>query len=44
MAAFAGAVALAQVPSAVEALAIVLVIAASGGAYLGARRVVPPEV
>jgi inner membrane transporter RhtA len=44
VAAFAGAVALAQIPSAVEALAIVLVIAASAGASLGARRVVPPEV
>lgn len=44
VAAFAGAVALAQVPSAIEALAIVLVIAASIGASLGARRVVPPEV
>jgi inner membrane transporter RhtA len=44
VAAFAGAVALAQVPSPVEALAIVLVIAASVGASLGARRVVPPEM
>ncbi len=44
VAAFAGAVALAQVPSAIEALAILLVIAASVGASLGARRVVPPEV
>jgi inner membrane transporter RhtA len=44
VAAFAGTVALAQVPSPVEALAIVLVIAASAGASLGARRVVPPEV
>jgi inner membrane transporter RhtA len=44
VAAFAGAVALAQIPSPVEALAIVLVIAASVGASLGARRVVPPEI
>jgi inner membrane transporter RhtA len=44
VAAFAGAVALAQVPSGIEALAIVLVVAASAGASLGARRVVPPEV
>jgi threonine/homoserine efflux transporter RhtA len=44
VAAFAGAVALAQVPNAVEALAIVLVIAASAGASLGARRIVPPEM
>ncbi len=44
VAAFAGAVALGQVPSAVEAAAIVLVIAASAGASLGARRVVPPEL
>ncbi len=44
VAAFAGAVALGQVPSPVEALAIVFVIAASAGASLGARRVVPPEV
>jgi inner membrane transporter RhtA len=44
VAAFAGAVALSQVPSAVEALAIVLVVTASAGASLHARRVVPPEV
>ena len=44
VAAFAGAVALAQIPSALEATAIVLVVAASVGASLGARRVVPPEV
>jgi inner membrane transporter RhtA len=44
VAAFAGAVALAQVPSPVEAVAIVLVIAASAGASLHARRVVPPEL
>ena len=44
VAAFAGAVALAQVPSAIEALAILLVIAASVGASLGSRRIVPPEV
>jgi inner membrane transporter RhtA len=44
VAAFAGAVALGQVPSAVEALAIVLVIVASAGASLHARRVVPPDV
>lgn len=44
VAAFAGAVVLAQVPSAIEAVAIVLVIAASAGASLGARRVVPPEM
>jgi inner membrane transporter RhtA len=44
VAAFAGAVALGQVPTALEALAIVLVMAASAGASLGARRVVPPEV
>jgi inner membrane transporter RhtA len=44
VAALAGAVVLAQVPSAVEALAVVLVIAASAGASLGARRVVPPDV
>ena len=44
VAAFAGAVALAQIPSPVEALAIVLVVAASAGASLGARRVVPPEL
>ena len=44
VAAFAGAVALAQIPSALEAAAIVLVVAASAGASLGARRVVPPEV
>jgi inner membrane transporter RhtA len=44
VAAFAGAVALAQVPSPVEAVAIVLVVAASAGASLGARRIVPPEV
>jgi inner membrane transporter RhtA len=44
VAAFAGAVALSQVPSAIEAVAIVLVIAASAGASLGARRVVPPEL
>jgi inner membrane transporter RhtA len=44
VAAFAGAVALAQVPNAVEALAIVLVIAASAGASLGVRRIVPPEM
>jgi inner membrane transporter RhtA len=44
VAAFAGAVALAQVPSAIEALAIVLVIAASAGASLGARRIVPLDV
>ena len=43
VAAFAGAVALSQVPSPVEALAIVLVIAASAGASLHARAV-PPEV
>ena len=36
MAAFAGAVALGQVPTALEALAIVLVMAASAGASLGA--------
>ena len=39
VAAFAGAVALSQIPSPVEALAIVLVIAASAGASLDARRV-----
>lgn len=44
VAALAGAVVLAQVPSAVEALAVVLVVAASAGASLGARRVVPPEI
>ena len=44
VAAFAGAVALGQVPSAIEAVAIVLVVAASAGASLGARRIVPPEV
>lgn len=44
VAAFAGAVVLAQIPSAIEALAILLVIAASAGASLGARRVVPPEM
>jgi inner membrane transporter RhtA len=44
VAAFAGAVALGQVPSAVESLAILLVIAASAGASLGARRAVPPEL
>jgi inner membrane transporter RhtA len=44
VAAFAGAVALGQVPTALEALAIVLVMAASAGASLGARRVVPPDV
>jgi threonine/homoserine efflux transporter RhtA len=44
VAAFAGAVALGQVPNAVEALAIVLVIVASAGASLHARRVVPPDV
>ena len=44
VAAFAGAVVLAQVPSAVEALAILLVIAASVGASLGARRIVPLDV
>ena len=44
VAAFAGAVALGQVPSALEALAIVLVVAASVGASLGARRVVPLDV
>ena len=44
VAAFAGAVALSQVPDAVEAVAIVLVVLASAGASLGARRVVPPEV
>ncbi len=44
VAAFAGAVALGQVPTAVEAVAIILVIAASAGASLGARRAVPPEV
>jgi inner membrane transporter RhtA len=44
VAAFAGAVALGQVPTAVEAVAIVLVITASVGASVGARRVVPPEL
>jgi len=44
VAAFAGALVLSQVPNTVEALAIVLVIAASAGASLGARRVVPPEM
>jgi inner membrane transporter RhtA len=44
VAAFAGAVALGQVPSAAESVAIVLVIAASAGASLGARRAVPPEL
>jgi len=44
VAALAGAIVLAQVPSLVEALAIMLVIAASAGASLGARRVVPPEM
>lgn len=44
VAAFAGALALGQVPNAVEALAILLVIAASVGASLGARRTVPPEL
>jgi inner membrane transporter RhtA len=44
VAAFAGAVALGQVPNAVEALAIVLVVVASAGASLHARRVVPPDV
>jgi inner membrane transporter RhtA len=44
VAAFAGAVALGQVPTAVEAVAIVLVVTASAGASLGARRVVPPEL
>jgi inner membrane transporter RhtA len=44
VAAFAGAVALGQVPSALETLAIVLVVAASAGASLGARRVVPLDV
>ncbi len=44
VAAFAGAVALSQVPSPVEAVAVVLVIAASAGASVGARRVVPPEL
>jgi inner membrane transporter RhtA len=44
VAAFAGAVALGQVPSPVEAVAIVLVVAASAGASLGARRIVPPEL
>ena len=44
VAAFAGAVALSQTPSPVEALAIVLVIAASAGASLHAARTVPPDV
>lgn len=44
VAAFAGAVALGQIPSAVEGVAIVLVIAASAGASVGARRAVPPEL
>ncbi|MGH3039890.1 MAG: EamA family transporter, partial [Gaiellaceae bacterium] len=44
VAAIAGAVVLSQVPSAIEALAIVLVIAASVGASLGARRIVPLDV
>jgi inner membrane transporter RhtA len=43
VAAFAGAVALSQTPSLVEALAIVLVIAASAGASLHSRAV-PPDV
>ena len=43
VAAFAGAVALSQVPSPVEALAIALVVTASAGASLHARAV-PPEV
>ena len=44
VAAFAGAVALSQVPDAVEAVAIVLVVVASAGASLGARRIVPPDI
>ncbi len=44
VASLAGALVLAQVPTGVEALAVVLVIAASAGASLGARRIVPPEV
>lgn len=44
VAALAGAVVLAQVPNAVEGLAVALVVAASAGASLGARRAVPPEV
>jgi len=44
VAAFAGAVALSQVPDAVEAVAIALVVVASAGASLGARRIVPPDI
>lgn len=44
VAAFAGAVALSQVPDAVEAVAICLVVVASAGASLGARRIVPPDI
>jgi inner membrane transporter RhtA len=44
VAALAGAVVLSQVPSPVEAVAIVLVVAASAGASWGARRAVPPEL
>jgi threonine/homoserine efflux transporter RhtA len=42
VAALVGAVGLGQVPSALEALAIVCVVAASAGASLGARREKPP--
>lgn len=44
VAALVGALALAQVPGAVEVLAIMCVVVASAGASLGARRAVPPEV
>ena len=43
-AALVGALALAQVPGALEALAILCVVVASAGASLGTRRAVPPEL
>jgi inner membrane transporter RhtA len=44
VAALVGAVALSQVPGAIEWLAILCVVVASAGASLGARRAVPPEI
>jgi inner membrane transporter RhtA len=44
VAALVGAVALAQVPGALEWVAILCVVVASAGASIGARRAVPPEV
>ena len=44
VAALVGAVALSQVPGAVEWVAILCVVVASAGASLGARRAVPPEI